>query len=106
MKFHEKIDMYELVYYPWLKEDLSEEEKEKAEIKFQLVAEAYEILSDDEKRPAYDRGEDVLGNDRGQGGGGFDPFAQHFRNFQQGGGRGGGQQQQGGGGQRFHFNFG
>jgi DnaJ family protein C protein 3 len=93
-----------LVWHP--DKHLGEEEKEKAEIKFQLVAEAYEILSDDEKRPAYDRGEDVLGNDRGQGGGGFDPFAQHFRNFQQGGGRGGGQQQQGGGGQRFHFNFG
>jgi hypothetical protein len=41
-------------------------------------AEAYEILSDEEKRKAYDRGEEVLPN---QGGGGQqgNPFAQHFR---------------------------
>lgn len=72
-----------------------EEEKEKAEAKFQLVAEAYEILSDDEKRAAYDRGEDVL-NQNGGGGQqqGFNPF-QHFQHFQH----------QGGGGQRFHFQF-
>lgn len=84
-----------------------EEEKEKAEKQFQLVAEAYEILSDDEKRQMYDRGEDVLGNQGGGGGqrGGFNPF-EHFG----GGGNpfGGGQRRGGhpGGGQRFHFNFG
>jgi DnaJ family protein C protein 3 len=77
---------------------LGEEEKEKAEKQFQLIAEAYEVLSDDEKRQKYDRGEDVFPNQGGGGGGGggFNPF-QHG-GFPFGGG--------GGGGQRFHFNFG
>lgn len=71
-----------------------DEEKEKAEKQFQIIAEAYEILSDDEKRGAYDRGEEVLPNQGGGGGGGgFNPFAQHFQHFQQGG-------------QQFHFQFG
>jgi DnaJ homolog subfamily C member 3 len=71
-----------------------EEEKEKAEKQFQLIAEAYEVLSDDDKRRKYDRGEDVFENQGGGGGGGqqhgFNPFAQHFR----------------GGGQHFNFHFG
>jgi len=71
-----------------------EEEKEKAEKQFQLVAEAYEILSDTDKRAAYDRGEDVTGNNGGQqqqqGFPQGHPFAQHFRQ----------------GGQQFHFQFG
>ncbi len=73
-----------------------EEEKEKAEKQFQLVAEAYEVLSDEEKKQKYDRGEDVFPNQgQGpQGGGGqrhhffHNPFGQHF-----------------GGGQQFHFQF-
>jgi DnaJ family protein C protein 3 len=73
---------------------VGEEEKEKAERQFQLVAEAAEILSDEETRAKYDRGEDVLN----EGGGQQHPpgfnFAQQF--FQHGGG----------GGQRFHFRFG
>ena len=74
-----------------------EEEKEKAEKQFQAIAEAYEILSDEEKRAAYDRGEEVLPNQGGggPGHGGFNPFAQHFQHFQHGGG-----------GQQFHFQFG
>jgi curved DNA-binding protein CbpA len=68
-----------------------EEEKTKAEKQFQLIAEAYEILSDTDLRGRYDRGEEVLPN---QGNGGQPqghPFP--FHNFHQGG-------------QQFHFNFG
>ena len=73
-----------------------EEEKAKAHIEFQKIAEAYEVLSDDEKRGKYDRGEEVEPN-QGGGQGGFNPF-QHFQ--QQGfGGFGGGQQ-------HFQFHFG
>lgn len=78
-----------------------EEEKEKAEKQFQIISEANEVLSDDEKKMKYDRGEDVFPN-QGGGGGGHDqfmhhgnPFAQHFQHagphF---------------GGQQFHFQFG
>jgi DnaJ family protein C protein 3 len=72
-----------------------EEEKEKAETQFQLVAEAYEVLSDDEKKAKYDRGEEVFEN---QGGGGR-PQGNPFAHFQHGGG-------QHFGGQQFHFRFG
>ena len=74
-----------------------EGEKEKAEKKFQEVAEAYEVLSDDEKRQKYDRGEEVFPN-QGGGGGNQNPFQHHF--FHQGG------QHFNHGGQQFHFNFG
>ena len=73
--------------------------EEVAEKKFMEVAEAYEVLSDDELRPRYDRGEDVMEKNGGGGGGhgGGHGFPhQHFRQ--------GGQQQRGG--QNFHFNFG
>lgn len=65
---------------------------------FQDISEAYEVLSDEELKARYDRGEEVFDN---QGGGGRqqgDPrqfFHQHFG--QQGG--------FGGGGQRVHFRF-
>ena len=77
-----------------------EEEKAAAEREFQEVAEAYEVLSDADKRERYDRGEDVFQN---QGGGeGFNPFQGGFPfpGFQ---GFPGGFP---GGGQQFHFRFG
>ena len=77
-----------------------EEEKAKAQVQFQKVAEAYEVLSDDEKRGKYDRGEDVEPNQGG--GGGHNPFS-HFQNFGFNGNPFGGG---GGGGQHFQFHFG
>ena len=74
---------------------------------FQDIGEAYEVLSDDEKRGKYDRGEDVFEN---QGGGGAGPRRHHMdphqffqQHFSHGGGGGGGR----GGGTRSHtFHFG
>jgi DnaJ family protein C protein 3 len=74
------------------------EDKEKAEKMFQDISEAYEVLSDEELKAKYDRGEPVFDN---QGGGGAHPhnpfqfFNQNFH-FQQGGG----------GGPRVHFRYG
>lgn len=45
----------------------SEADQKELQDKFQEVAEAYEVLSDEELRGKYDRGEDVFEN---QGGGG------------------------------------
>ena len=45
-----------LQYHP---DKVSEAEKETAEAKFRDVSEAYEVLSDDELRAKYDRGEDL-----------------------------------------------
>uniref|UniRef100_A0A7S2R980 J domain-containing protein n=1 Tax=Eucampia antarctica TaxID=49252 RepID=A0A7S2R980_9STRA len=71
------------------------EDKEKAKIMFQDISEAYEVLSDDENRGKYDRGEDVFENQGGGGGGHGGMHEQMFRqHFSQGGG----------GGQR-HFRF-
>lgn len=78
-----------------------EEAKEKAIVEFQKIAEAYEVLSDDEKRGKYDRGEEVEPNQGGGGHQGFNPF-QHFQH----GNPFGGGQQRGGGGQHFQFHFG
>jgi len=62
-----------------------EEEKKVAEKKFHEIAEAYEILNDDEMRGKFDRGEEIKPEGNG-GGGGHNPF-QHFQH----------------GGQQFHF---
>ena len=69
---------------------------------FQDIAEAYEVLSDEEMRGKYDRGEEVFEN---QGGGQrqHNPHQSFQQHFQQGGG--GGHRGGGGGGQRMHFRF-
>merc|ERR1711991_49613 len=69
-----------LRWHPDKHADDSEQEKERATIEFQKIAEAYEVLSDEERRSKYDRGEEVESN---QGGGhhqGFNPFQNmHFQ---------------------------
>jgi len=76
------------------------EDKEKAGQMFQDISEAYEVLSDEEMKAKYDRGEPVFDNQGGGGGGGHHGFPeQMFRqHFSHGGG--------GGGGRRHHFHFG
>jgi DnaJ homolog subfamily C member 3 len=66
---------------------------------FQDISEAYEVLSDEDLKDKYDRGEDVFENQGGGGGGRqhgnpHQFFNQHFRHTAGGGG-----------GQRVHFNF-
>jgi DnaJ-class molecular chaperone len=84
-----------LQYHP----DKNTDNKEEAEKMFQDIGEAYEVLSDEELKAKYDRGEAVFENQGGGGGHHMDPrqfFHQQFGN--QGFG--------GGGGQRFHFKMG
>lgn len=64
----------------------TEEEKARASKKFHEIAEAHEVLTNDELRAKYDRGEDPLAQDGGGGGHHHNPF--------------------GGGGQHFTFHFG
>lgn len=88
-----------LKYHPdKISSDATEPEKEAAIKKFQEIAAAYEVLSDDELRAKYDRGEDVggQGGQQPRGPGGFPPGFEGFRNFQQG---------FQGGGARFTFRF-
>jgi len=75
------------------------EDKVKAEKMFQDISEAYEVLSDEELKGKYDRGEDVFENQGGGGGSRHNGFPeQMFRqHFQQGRG--------GGGGRTHSFNF-
>lgn len=85
----------------WHPDKVTEDNKEEAEKMFQDISEAYEVLSDEEMKARYDRGEDVFDN---QGGGGghrqhhFNPFM-HQQRRQHGGFN------QGSGGQRFHVRF-
>lgn len=76
----------------WHPDKHDDENKEAAEAKFREIGEAYEVLSDDEKRGRYDRGEDVKAE--------ANPF-QHFHGF---GGRPRARRRHGGGG--FTFTFG
>jgi DnaJ family protein C protein 3 len=73
--------------------DKNAEDKEEAEKMFQDISEAYEVLSDDELKGKYDRGEEVFENQGGQRQhhNAHQFFQQHF--------------QHGGGGQRIHFRF-
>ena len=79
--------------------------KEQAEKKIQGINEAYEVLSDPEKKAQFDRGEDP--NDPQQQGSPFQGSAfngqQFFHQFTGGGGQFRFQQQQGGGGMPFNF---
>ena len=83
-----------LKFHPDKQSGKSDEEKTEAESKFKEINEAYEVLSDKEKRERYDSGIDVqdLENPHAGGGGhgGIDPtmFFQMFMN--QHGGMGGG----------------
>jgi len=80
----------------WHPDKVTAENKEEAEKKFQDIGEAYEVLSDNELKAKYDRGEEVFEN---QGGGGGPRNANQFfhQHFQQRGG---------GGGRTFHFRHG
>jgi DnaJ family protein C protein 3 len=77
------------------------EDKEKAEQMFQDISEAYEVLSDEEMKAKYDRGEPVFENQGGGGGGGHHGFPEQM--FRQHFNRGGGG---GRGGRQHHFHFG
>jgi len=83
---------YRALALQWHPDKNTGDSKEIAEIMFQDIGEAYEVLSDKEKRAKYDRGEDVFENQSG-GGGGHHFNAHQFFN----------QQHSRGGGQRFHF---
>ncbi|EWM25010.1 dnaj subfamily c member 3 protein [Nannochloropsis gaditana] len=70
------------IYHPDKQAEASPEEKEKAEREFLKIAQAYEVLSDEETRAKYDRGEDVSGQAQ---------QAHHHNPFGGGGPFGGGQ---------------
>lgn len=82
-----------LEWHPDKHNEKTEEERETINKKFRLIAESYEILSDEEKRERYDRGEDITGNQQQQQHpfGRSNPFG-GSQFFQQGG-------------QTFHFTF-
>mmetsp|Transcript_24355 Transcript_24355/g.68271 ORF Transcript_24355/g.68271 Transcript_24355/m.68271 type:complete len:484 (+) Transcript_24355:91-1542(+) len=70
--------------------------KDRAEKEMAKINQAYEVLSDPERRGKYDRGED-LDEQPGGGGHGFDPFSGFAGGFNFG--------NMGGGGRRYTFTF-
>jgi DnaJ family protein C protein 3 len=95
---------YRKLALQWHPDKVTEEQKEEAGNKFADIGEAYEVLSDDELKAKYDRGEAVFDN---QGGGDqqrhHNPFQFYNQQFQGGGQQ---RQQRQGGGQRFHVMYG
>jgi len=69
-----------LKYHPDKFSGASDQERTQAESQFREVAEAYEILSNSEKRAAYDRGDDLMEQPQG-----FNPFQGAHFTFSQGG---------------------
>ncbi|XP_077239506.1 dnaJ P58IPK-like protein [Tasmannia lanceolata] len=74
--------------------DKNVDNREEAEAKFREIAEAYEVLGDDDKRVRYDRGEDIENMGMGMGGnpfggGGFHGGQQFTFHFEGGGFPGG-----------------
>tara|TARA_B100001175_G_C19507350_1_gene641687 strand:+ start:163 stop:594 length:432 start_codon:yes stop_codon:yes gene_type:complete len=61
-----------LKYHP----DKNKDNKEQAEEKFKEISEAYEVLSDDEKKNNYDNGQNITIHNRNP----FDIFENIFRN--------------------------
>ncbi|UIZ24111.1 hypothetical protein KXD40_008055 [Peronospora effusa] len=78
-----------LEWHPDKHTDKDETEREEVQKRFHDIAEAYEIMSNEEMRAMYDRGKDVTGNPQQQQ---HNPFS-NAHTFQQGG-------------RTFHFNFG
>eukprot|EP00010_Vexillifera_abyssalis_P008099 CAMPEP_0201544142 /NCGR_PEP_ID=MMETSP0173_2-20130828/674_1 /ASSEMBLY_ACC=CAM_ASM_000268 /TAXON_ID=218659 /ORGANISM="Vexillifera sp., Strain DIVA3 564/2" /LENGTH=490 /DNA_ID=CAMNT_0047952169 /DNA_START=52 /DNA_END=1520 /DNA_ORIENTATION=- len=76
------------------------EDKEIAENKYRDITEAYDVLSDEDKRAIYDRGDDPndMRGQGGRGGGGhpFQGFPFNFGGFGFGGGQQGGHRRRGG----------
>ena len=94
---------YRKLALQWHPDKVKEDQKEEAEKKFQDIGEAYEVLSDEELRAKYDRGEDVFENQGGQQHH-TNPFQFYNQHFQHGGG--GQHFRRQGGGQRFHVRYG
>ena len=94
---------YRKLALQWHPDKVTEDQKVEAEKMFQDIGEAYEVLSDEELRAKYDRGESVFDNQGGQQHH-TNPFQFYNQHFQGGGGQRFHQRQ--GGGQRFHFRYG
>jgi len=73
---------YRQLALQWHPDRQPADQKEEAEKQFRDIAEAYEVLSDEEKRGKYDRGED-LNMQAGQHANPFQQFQTFFQNGQQ-----------------------